>query len=418
MSNLFISIILFAGIYSTLDPIIREYMGDITGRHSPLRGPPRDEMERYELRLPPADPALMADFKARLVAGAAQIMRGGEIASQPLHECARPLLNGFEPCLPTNLSGVAGILALNQLGEMVAAPRGEFMVMNCVSLPPQLTHARIQTKTWKTYPYLNELKVHGADIVTIEAPAGQIGISFRGCAFTDPRLALTDSESMFDLIAQSYGAINPYFQELYPLMAGDGFDARKYGMYFNELRNRHHELSHARDWAFSSALMDNDYSDGIGIEHTQSLYKPNSELWKKVEMMHSRPSEVATTRVNFLFREYSAFIGGIISEMRKHLAARKPDLAFMAFLDYMGTHEITRGFESQYEQIEGFVGALHFDCLATIGLSSPLKVLSSVRSGVGTPAVNALRLLERLRDLDMWNDEQRAELVAARGAHQ
>lgn len=340
-------------------------------------------------------------------------MLGDQANISVLNDCARALLPGFTVPDRAAAQGVEGILFINSLAEMVTAPRGEFLVVNCFSLPPELTHARIKVKSWKRHPYLKGLAVHAADIVTLEGPSGQLGMSFHGCAFTDPKRAHDDAQSMYLAIMESAGRINPYFEELYPLLKREHFDVRKYGIYLNEMRNRHHELAHARDYVFSAEFLGRPEQSLNDIEDSLCVYKPNSGLWAQLEAKMPT-GNLPTVRANMLLREYSASLGGILSEMRTHLRARQPDLAFMAFLDYMGTFEMMLAVGPQEGRVEPVVAAFHYRRLSSLALHSPHTVLGTVLSGFGKPADNAYGILEQLYDLDLWNDEKRAALLAAR----
>jgi len=270
---------------------------------------------------------------------------------------------------------------------------------------PDAFHARIKRDTWKQerFPYLGN-NFWTAEIKKLMGE--KIGSTHGYFAFYDPEASRKDSESTYDLIRLR--PQNEFFHRLRDFITHLNLSKDDYCRLFGEYRSKYEQVGHAQNQIFITEW-----------KKLKSLDLPPNKLRLECLLKDDNPyrglvSEFTDDNEKGLATlAYSASVtagelSGIITEMNIHIEEGRHDLAYCAFLDFLGVQKMRYdmfdldddGLNSAYKISSGLILNSFKDLYDH---NSPAETIRDCEA-TAKPAFTALNYLREVKDLNFRNE--------------
>ena len=273
--------------------------------------------------------------------------------------------------------------------------------------------AIIQPNSWRLRSKYLGLPVWLASVKRKEG--FKIGTTFQNIAFVDPGISEKDA---YPLYLQLMGGdrANPFFNQLVTYLIKFRMGIKDYGHYFGTVRSEYEQVEYAkirnylRLYAKKKQIKQSAfYGSSLDID---ALLKDNASIHKFIV-----PGKSSWTFQNVInsvaVRSLAAKTGGIITEMGKHLEDGNNDLAYMAFLDFMGTNDLrVETYKDKIADIpplakaETISSMFLFFIFSEMGLTSSDEILAECQSGKKDPILKALEILRESRALSLRGENE------------
>jgi O-acetyl-ADP-ribose deacetylase (regulator of RNase III) len=362
------------------------------------------------------------------------LARDGQANMRPIVDLARQIHENFDPYIPESrwpaITPEMFITLNAALKYQIYLPNNDIFEIVRLSEGPDMIRGNIKQGSWREEDYLRS-KIWIAEIASTTEGYPVSGLATGWFAIANGDDYRETGKKRYQDLKQSTfkrGARyrSPYEAVMAPLMqaAQVGEEDFVEGVFVNHLFQE--EIKHAQDSAYVAQKLkrDNRADPNEPEQVISEILKPESILHAEVltYLNHRDTGNEALNEINrqlgrMTIREYSGELGGAIAEMKKHMASGREELAFIAFLNFMG-EQFLRGTAEEIPSDDVLqlvylnVAYLLFQDIndwAGIPLDhTSMDVIRMLGVTPGKfPAAKALKMLEDIYVKHFWTDEER-----------
>gem|GEM_PF-5312258 len=271
---------------------------------------------------------------------------------------------------------------------------------------------------WRQIPYAPGEPVWEAPVRFERTPPESFALSLERLAFFDAAKIKQDNLRMYELvksgILENEPTIGALSKALGAIIVEHKVTPAFYAEQFGVQRLRYEEINHCRDHIFFKYAGNSIGHNWDLIEQALVHVKPESVLFEFIATL--RKSANSMNLVASVVIEYSAQVGGVLDEVRGHLASGHPHLAQCAFLDFLllaGVKEKMADSSkiSTMDLSYCRMGGLVTHALRSLGLENSATVIEALNSGPEHPGVVAERILQGVLTTFLYSQEERLDFI-------
>lgn len=329
-----------------------------TAERSQLR-PPAAELESTGTDTTPGDVGadlisenaekykVTSSLKDKTIEVVKALGRSGQANIRPIITLARQIYPDFDPDIPENQwssTTAEMFLVLNSaLMYQIYIPNNEIFYVVLIAAEPDILRWKINQESWQEQDYLKS-KIWIAESLR-EGGYLTYGLGLGWFAVVDSDYFRKEGKERYGELMQIFGIYaSPYVPAMISIMEISQVGKEDFVEGVVVGHGHQEEIRHAQDISYAAQKLRRDLRmDLDALEQTASeILKPDSPLHQrlfaslaqqargnKTAAKLNRQVSVVTTL------EYSARLGGVIAEMKKHKANNRDELAFLAFLNFM-----------------------------------------------------------------------------------